>query len=896
MIFKSSEEIRFMFLDFFKSKGHHVIKSSSLIPTLNDSSLLFVNSGMNQFKDFFYGFKKPKYNEVVSIQKCLRISGKHNDINNIGYTSRHNTFFEMMGNFSFSSYFKKEAIMYSWELLTSKKWFNIPQNKLVITVNSLDYETYNIWVKDINIPKENIFLVGNNNNIIDSDNFWKISYFGLCGTSTEIFYNFNDKSLKNFHNTKNSSYLEIWNLVFIEYNLNYLNKLEVLPNKSVDTGMGLERIASVLQGVKSNFEIDIFKNLIYLLYNFLGINVSIINKNILYIIIDHIRSIVFLIIDGIVPSSNDRGYILRKLIRRVLLNIKLLSIKKNFELFDLFNVLIDDIIKYEYIKNKEKLLNKIKYFLIKEEKKFLIILNKGLEILNCYLLKLKSGDILNGDLIFKLYDTFGFPLDLIKDVCNSRNINIDLHGFNKNLNIQKNKSRYYSKFNISNFATSIVCCDKTFFYGYLNINKFNTKIISIIVNNDNVNEICINQSGILITKDTIFYPELGGQRSDIGKFISKDKKSVFIVNNVKKNGNYIFHIGYILKGMFKLNDNVILIYDEYNREMLSCNHTCLHILYSSLKLLLGSKIKIKGSSIKKKKITFDFNYFKPLSEKKIFKLEYLVNSIIKKNIFINESFINDKVENNNLNLFYLKENFNRYLRFISIDNFSREKCCGLHVNNTGIINLFFIIKEYSISHGIRRIEAVSSDYAFKYFYKKRLLLNNLSKFLSLNDNFLFNGVKSIIKKFNLLKNKYKDILNIYLENLNYFFSLKECFVYKKIFFLVKDVTFLKISKNILYILLKKLIFRFKLQFILFLRKKDYIINLYFLLNSKFLKEKINIFVKKVVLFFNKENNINFNANKNKNFFYVKLSNNEFINFKLIEFIKYIKLCISGIYF
>ncbi len=890
-MFKSLNEIRYMFIDFFKSKNHHFLKSSSLVS--NDNSLLFTNAGMNQFKNVFLGLKKNKYKNIVTIQRCLRVGGKNNDLKNIGYTFRHNTFFEMMGNFSFDSYFKELSIIYAWELLTSKNLFSLSKKNIIITVHINDKESYDIWVNKIKIPLSNIFLIGNNNLDIDinSDNFWKMSKYGPCGYSTEIYYNINNiKDNKDFILYKDTNrYLEIWNLVFVEYNIEKNNNINFLPYKSVDTGMGLERITSIIQNVNSNYYIDIFLEIKIYISKFIYININSSNEYIFNIISDHIRSIIYLIIDGVLPSNEYRGYVLRKIIRRTLTYIKLLKIK-DLILYNLIYYIKEIFYKF-YLINPIKFI-KIKNIVKIEEEKFFKTLYNSLEILNSYILKINNKNkFLKGDIIFLLYDTYGLPLDIIIDVCNYNKINMDIKKFNNLLEIQKNKSKLFLNFNKNKININIINkFNKTNFFGYL-YKKYITKVIGILNNNISVNSVNkYDNNVIIILNDTVLFPESGGQKGDKGYLLTKDKLNKFIINDTKLFENYILHIGFIDYGKICINDIVEIKYDFIYRKQISCNHTATHILFYCLKKILCNKIVQCGSCIKNNYFTFDFLYKKSLDNSKLFKLIKMVNKVIWKNIFLYQKFL----KNLNIKKNFLFLNNNNNLRIISFKNINNDQyCCGTHVLNTNEIGFFFIINSYSISNKIKRIKACTNIFALKYINKNFFYLKKISNYLSINKKEVYNKIINIIEKQKKLKKKNNSIISILINYVINNIKNNDIINYLNFNFLIKNINICISDKNILFLILNKLKIIYKLSIIviyIFFKFKKYFIvftDLFIIKNIHFnwlklfvgFKKDKNIFKNKninIEIFFNNNNN-----NLNKKIYFKKIIN--FIKYKLFIF-------------
>ncbi len=869
-MFKSFIEVRKMFLDFFKFKDHVFVKGSSLIPN-NDNSLLFTNAGMNQFKNIFLGVENAKHKNVVTTQYCLRVGGKHNDLKNIGYTSRHNTFFEMMGNFSFNSYFKELAIIYAWELLTGKDWYSISKDNLFVTVHKSDKETYYIWSKIIGLSKNNIFILGSNQVNIDlyASNFWRMSEFGPCGYSTEIFFTKNLSSIKinsNFEIDCNNC-LELWNLVFIEFNLNNNYQITNLSYKSVDTGMGLERICSVLQNTLCNFEIDIFKDIKNIINKFININNY--NKYILNIISDHIRSIIFLLLEDILPSNEYRGYILRKIIRRTIWHLKLLK-AKDYILCKLFNDLY-------FVFNKNYILDKNKFFSIKdiiynEEKKFLKSLNFGLKILNSFISKVdKYKKKIKPKVIFLLYDTYGVPLDLIIDVCKYNNIKINLKKFNYLLDIQKNRSKKFSCF----ITKNLIIKDKTKFIGY-NLNTCVSKILYIIKNNSFIDKIDNNDIIFIILDKTVFYPQSGGQNGDTGILFNSNVK--FIVQNTKLYNNSIIHIGYIDYGFLNIGDIINVSYNINYRKKISCNHTSTHLLKYVLKKVLNIDIIQKGSKIKSDFFSFDFLCDKNLSEKNIFQINKLMNFYIWSNLLIKISYVKNLVKK--------KKNFlhNDIYRIVKFDHISFEYCCGTHVKNTKDIGMFFLTNIYSVSSGIKRLEATTYLSALNYINKQFFILQNISKLLSVNNDYVIERINYILKKNKKKQNYFNKIKSLYINDIFKILNIKtdNIFLINKINFLVKKIKILSFleDKNILFSVLNKLKIQFKLRIILLvIFINNYEINYIFCVD-KYILNRVDFFHfnKKLFFFYDKKKIIL----ENKIFSVYLLSNKNIKSIKIFD--------------
>ncbi|NIH16554.1 MAG: alanine--tRNA ligase [Buchnera aphidicola (Periphyllus lyropictus)] len=739
---KTTSFIRQNFLEFFKEKKHKIYPGSSLVLE-NDPTLLFVNAGMNQFKNIFLGYQFTKNKRISTIQHCIRTGGKHNDLKNVGYTNRHHTFFEMLGNFSFGSYFKEKSIIYAWELLTSKKWFGIDQDRLSVTIYENDIESFHIWKNIIGLSDNKIIKMKDKKNLLyTSKNFWKMGKYGPCGPCTEIFYNYKEK---------NKKFLEIWNIVFMQYNALPNKIYKKLKTPSVDTGMGLERIASILQGVKSNYKIDIFKNIIK---NIKKLNIIKKNNNqSLRVISDHIRSSSFIIANNILPSNENRGYILRKIIRRAILHGRNIGINKCF-----FYKLVPILIKFMGSENKIliKNKNKIEKILKIEELKFSETLKKGLKILKNEIINIKNN-ILDGEIVFYLYDTLGFPIDLTKEFCKEKNIIIDKISLKEKIKKQKENSVNKIKTKIN--GISLPKIKKNIFVGYKNFKK-NSLIKLLYVKKKIVSIIKNKEKGQIIIEKTPFYPESGGQIGDSG--VIKSKTGKFIVCNTKKYGKFIIHNGYMDYGYIIKNDLITAKINLKKRKLIEKNHTATHLLNSALKKILGKNVIQKGSLINDKKIRFDFTYFKSLTFKKIYKIEKFVNKVIQKNIKIKYNLKKFKEAKNKKFTFLKNKIYKKIVRTISIKSFSKELCKGTHVKKTGKIFLFKIVNEKSISFGIRRIEALTYKKAFSKIKKQEKDIQKIKKIINSNDCYYIKKIKNILIENKKLFKKNKNINKKYI--------------------------------------------------------------------------------------------------------------------------------------
>ncbi len=862
MIIKSND-VRNIFLKYFKDNNHTIVNSSSLIS--NDSDLLFTNAGMNQFKEYFLGIKKNLNKNFTSIQRCLRVSGKHNDFKNVGYTSRHNTFFEMMGNFSFGSYFKKEAIIYAWNLLINKNLFNLNKDNIIVTVHKNDIESYNIWLNIIKLNKKSIFLVGNST--INSSNFWRMGDLGLCGYSTEIFYNIYNRNNKyySFVNNKNK-FLEIWNLVFLEFNLDINNKLNILSNKCIDTGMGLERIVSILQGVKSNFDIDIFIDIKYIISNILCININDNNINNFNVISDHIRAIIYLIIDGIYPSNTHRGYILRKIIRRALVHIKFLNIN-DIILYKIINNILNNI--YDFKNLNINIKNNINDIILKEENRFFKTIYHSIKLLNYYIIKLckKKKYYLSSKIVFLLYDTYGLPIDILIDICKYYNISINLDKFNLILSLRKkfykiyNKrksinEKYFINLNILNTLNS------TKFVGYNN-RKILSKVLFIFNKNSIIKETRLGLNCSIVLNYTVLYPKCSGQSGDTGFLIKLNNSSKFIIYKTRKIGNYIIHYGCIKYGFLKVNDIIKCYYDIEHRNSISRNHSCLHILCSVLKNILGKNILFNGSNITKNYFTLDFCYKNNIDNYILLKIENMVNNYILECINIKQKYIKNKL------LFKNKFNFfgKNIVRLIILRNVSKEYCSGTHILNTKDIGIFLIVKIYNISSGIKRIKAITYINALLYIYNNKYILHKICNIFNIDIYNLYNHIKKFINKNKKNNDLNKKITNLFIKNIINIFNNKDILFYKnyKILF-KKNLNFDFLNKNILFIILNNLYFKYDLSIIFIytlINKKFYFI---YLIKSNIIYIFKNFF-KKIKLYLSNKNILfkNYFKIKNKNF-------------------------------
>ncbi|WP_343192026.1 alanine--tRNA ligase [Buchnera aphidicola] len=752
-MYQSTKIIRQRFINFFHEKKHKIIKSSSLIP-INDQSILFTNAGMNQFKNIFLDTNQNyKYSKVVTNQYCLRTGGKHNDLETVGYSIRHHTFFEMLGNFSFGDYFKKQAILYAWELLTSKKWFALPKERFLITVYKTDEETYEIWKNVIGIPENRIISIGDkcHNSPYISDNFWYMGESGPCGPCTEIFYNQDsiNPSTMTLSDDQIKKYFEVWNIVFMQFDKKKDGSFCMLPKPSIDTGMGLERIASIIQNVSSNYEIDIFKELIQKIEKINRIKHNLKNNISLRIIADHIRACYFMISENIIPSNEGRGYVLRRIIRRASRHGYLLGIKHAF-LYQLINSVICAMnITDNYLIQKTEY---IKSILMQEEVKFNYTLENGLKLLNTEIKKVHNG-IIDGEVIFYLYDTFGFPVDLTKEVCIEHNIKIDEIGFKHAMDQQKKRSRDTKVFN-SNYKHFNSIDQKTIFMGYT-LNQTKSTIINIIINNQFKDTMMLGEKGIILLDKTPFYPESGGQIGDIGHIYNDT--GTFTVENTKKNNDTIFHIGTITSGYLTKTHDVTANIDSKIRTYIEKNHSATHLLNSALRKILGNHIYQNGSLVKSDLIRFDFFHNQPMTLLIVQNIEQLVNKYIFQNNSIKTKQISlEDAKNKNITRL-LNKTYHDNVRVICIDKHSQELCGGTHTKKTGNIGLFKIITQRSIASNIYRIEAVTGEIALKLIHEQENNIQKICSLLKTNKYILNDSIKKIISHNNHLKKELNEL-------------------------------------------------------------------------------------------------------------------------------------------
>jgi len=713
-----SSEIRQQFLQFFKSKGHTIVPSSSLVPG-NDPTLLFTNSGMVQFKDVFTGKETRSYTRATSAQRSVRAGGKHNDLENVGYTARHHTFFEMLGNFSFGDYFKREAITYAWELLTQV--YKLPAEKLWVTVYQEDDEAYDIWAKDVGVPTERIIRIGDNKGArYASDNFWQMADTGPCGPCSEIFYDHGPDvwgGPPGSPEEDGDRYIEIWNLVFMQFERDAAGNMTRLPRPCVDTGMGLERIAAVLQGVHSNYEIDLFRNLIAAAARETG--VKNLEDNSLKVIADHIRACSFLIVDGVIPSNEGRGYVLRRIVRRALRHGYKLGQTKPF-----FHRLVPDLVAEmgqaypELAANAER----VAQVLRQEEERFGETLDHGMRILDAALAGVPKGGQLDGATLFTLYDTYGFPVDLTADICREREVDVDMPGFEAAMERQREQARAAGKFKMAE-GLSYEGAD-TRFEGYEHLELDGVKVTALYVDGTQVQEVQAGQKAVVVLDATPFYAESGGQVGDTGLLEAGDVRFA-VADTLKIQAGVFGHHGVLEAGRLAVGDSLLARVDAVRRARTVRNHSATHLMHKALRQVLGAHVQQRGSLVDPDKTRFDFAHDAPLTAEQIARVEAIVNA----EILANQPTVaqimpyDDAVKGGAMALF--GEKYGDTVRVLDI-GFSRELCGGTHVNRTGDIGFFKIVSEGGVAAGVRRVEAITGDNALAWVQNQNALLTQVA--------------------------------------------------------------------------------------------------------------------------------------------------------------------------
>ncbi|WP_304717178.1 alanine--tRNA ligase [Neisseria viridiae] len=713
-----TSELRQKFLKFFETKGHTVVRSSSLVPH-DDPTLLFTNAGMNQFKDVFLGFDKRPYSRATTAQKCVRAGGKHNDLENVGYTARHHTFFEMMGNFSFGDYFKHDAIHFAWEFLTSPEWLNIPKEKLLVTVYAEDDEAYNIWLNEIGMPSERIVRIGDNKGAkYASDNFWQMGDTGPCGPCSEIFYDHGEEiwgGIPGSPEEDGDRWIEIWNCVFMQFNRDEQGNMNPLPKPSVDTGMGLERMAAVMQHVHSNYEIDLFQDLLKAVARETGAPFSMEEPS-LKVIADHIRSCSFLIADGVLPSNEGRGYVLRRIIRRAVRHGYKLGQSKPF-----FHKLVADLVKemgdaYPELKEKQA---QIEEALKNEESRFAQTLETGMALLENALAK--GGKTLDGEIIFKLYDTYGFPYDLTADICRERNIELDEAGFEREMEAQRARARAAQSFKAN--AQLPYDGQDTEFKGYSE-RQTESKVLALYKDGEQVNELNEGDEGAIVIDFTPFYAESGGQVGDVGYIFSGENR--FEVRDTQKIKAAVFgQFGVQTSGRLKVGDSVTAKVDDEIRNANMRNHSATHLMHKALRDVLGEHVEQKGSLVTAESTRFDISHPQAVTAEEIAEVERRVNEAILANVAVNAAIMSMEDAQKTGAMMLFGEKYGDEVRVLQMGGFSTELCGGTHVSRTGDIGLFKIISEGGIAAGVRRIEAITGLNALKWAQEQERLVKDI---------------------------------------------------------------------------------------------------------------------------------------------------------------------------
>jgi alanyl-tRNA synthetase len=719
----TSAELREKFLRYFESQGHTIVPSSPLVPG-NDPTLLFTNAGMVQFKDVFLGTDKRSYSRATTSQRCVRAGGKHNDLENVGYTARHHTFFEMLGNFSFGEYFKKDAIHYAWDFLTNV--VGLPAEKLWVTVYADDDEAADIWLNDIKVDPEQFTRIGT------ADNFWSMGDTGPCGPCSEIFYDHGPEIEGGPPGTAEEDgdrYIEIWNLVFMQYNRDDAGNMLPLPKPSVDTGMGLERLAAILQHVHNNYDIDLFQALIAAAAKLTGTK-DLENKS-LRVIADHIRSCAFLVVDGVLPSNEGRGYVLRRIIRRAARHGHQLGCKKPF-----FYKLVAALDKemgdaYPELRQHREHVERV---LKKEEQRFAETLEQGMRILEAAINKMK-GDTIDGKTVFKLYDTFGFPVDLTADVARERDLRLDQAGFDIEMEEQRSRARASSQFNAVSDAFKLDVYPATEFLGY-ETPSADARVLAILQNDAAIDQLENGDQAIIILDRTPFYAESGGQVGDIGE-IGIGDETVFKVTDTQKQNDIYLHVGYLLSGEPGVGDEVDARIDEDHRQAVMLNHSATHLMHAALRQVLGEHVQQKGSLVDADKLRFDFSHYQPVEPDQLSEIETLVNNQVRGNLKTRAEVMNMEAAKKSGAMALFGEKYGDLVRVLKIGSDSIELCGGTHVPRAGDIGLFKIVLESGIASGVRRIEAVTGEAAIKRFIESENKLDTVAQRLKASrDNLL----------------------------------------------------------------------------------------------------------------------------------------------------------------
>lgn len=729
MQYMTSAQIREAFLQYFKEQGHTIVPSSSLIPG-NDPTLLFTNAGMVQFKDVFLGTDKRDYSRATTSQRCVRAGGKHNDLENVGYTARHHTFFEMMGNFSFGDYFKREAIGFAWTFLTEV--LQLPKERLWVTVHHSDDEAEKIWKEEIGVDPDRFSR-------LDEDNFWSMGDTGPCGPCTEIFFDHGPDVAGGPPGSPDEDgdrYIEIWNIVFMQFNRSSDGKMTPLPKPSVDTGMGLERVAAVMQQVHSNYEIDLFQHLLAAAAKAVGCQEN--GQQSLRVIADHIRSSCFLITDGVVPSNEGRGYVLRRIVRRAIRHGNKLGAKGTF-FYQLVQTMVD--VMGEAYPELRTLQAQIEKVLLKEEQQFARTLDNGMSILQEAISSL-SGNVLPGETVFKLYDTYGFPVDLTADVAREHNITLDMVGFEQEMSAQRERARSAGQFNVD-YNEQLQIDGETVFNGYSSLED-RSKVVLLLKDGEVVQQLSAGESGVVVLENTSFYAESGGQVGDSG--LLRWDRGQFEVGDCTKEGKHHLHHGQVTEGVIKQDDVVVTEVNHEKRQATALNHSATHLLHAALRNVLGEHVQQKGSLVDADRLRFDFSHFEAVTAEQLQEIEQQVNDKIRANFAVETELmpLEDAKAKGAIALF--GEKYDADVRVLSMGNYSLELCGGTHASRTGDIGLFRIISEAGIAAGVRRIEAVTGKQALAYIAESDALVAEIASLVKGSRANLLDKVKGVTER------------------------------------------------------------------------------------------------------------------------------------------------------
>ncbi len=726
-----SANIRKAFLDFFQAREHEIVPSSSLVPA-NDPTLLFTNAGMVQFKEVFLGLEQRPYQRAASVQRCVRAGGKHNDLDNVGYTARHHTFFEMLGNFSFGDYFKREAIVYAWEFLVGE--LGLAPERLWITVFEEDEEAANIWLNEVGVEPQRFSRIGAH------DNFWSMGDTGPCGPCSEIFYDHGPDVAGGPPGTPEQDgdrYVEIWNLVFMQYDRDEAGKLRPLPKPSVDTGMGLERLAAVMQGVHNNYEIDLFQALIQAVAR-LTDNPAERNNTSLRVIADHIRSCAFLVADGVMPSNEGRGYVLRRIIRRAIRHGNRLELTEPF-----FYKLVDPLIEQmgEAYPGLPAARDYVMRVLRQEEERFAETLEHGLHHLEQALERL-DGRVIPGETVFRLYDTYGFPVDLTADIARERGLTLDMEGFEREMAMQRERARAASHFS-GDFGERLDIEGSSEFTGYDRLEQ-QASVTALYVDGQPVERLLEGQQGVVVLDSTPFYAESGGQVGDSGKLQSE--KGLFEVSDTRKEGEANIHLGMVTAGQLAVGDSVIARVDAARRQDVACHHSATHLLHAALRKVLGEHVVQKGSLVAPERLRFDFSHFEPLDAGQLIAIERLVNTKIRANLPVETRIMSPQQAEKAGAMALFGEKYGEQVRVLSMGEFSIELCGGTHVQRTGDITLFKIVAESGIAAGVRRIEAVAGQRAVQWYEAGERQLRTVCELLKSDRDTVADKVSQLLER------------------------------------------------------------------------------------------------------------------------------------------------------